>query len=87
MTTWNITYIPYEIVGTNYQGSLLQHAEVKTATISGPDYLSALTAFDPTVEMYVMDCNRVAEETVADYGFADVGGMSYDEVRFASRGE
>lgn len=86
MTTWTITYVPYEIVGTNYSGSLLQHPAVKTATISGPDYLSALTAFDPTVEMYVMDCDRI-EEAVADHGFVDVGGMTYDEVRYASRGE
>jgi hypothetical protein len=31
------------------------------------------------------DINRVLDES--DYGFIDVGGMSYDDVRFASRGD
>jgi hypothetical protein len=31
------------------------------------------------------DLNRVLDES--DYGFIDVGGMSYDDVRFASRGD
>jgi hypothetical protein len=87
MPTWNITYVPYAVLETNYTGSLLDHPEVKTATVSGIDYLYALHAFDPNTEMYVMGCERIAEETVANHGFADVGGMSYDEVRFASRGE
>lgn len=89
MTTWTITYIPVsvlELLSYEQKASLRNHPEVKTATVSGQDYLYALHAFDPNVEMYVFDCERI-EEAVSDHGFVDVGGMSYDAVRFASRGE
>jgi CTP:phosphocholine cytidylyltransferase-like protein len=32
-----------------------------------------------------MELERIEE--IAVYGFADVGGMTYDEVRFSSRGD
>jgi hypothetical protein len=33
------------------------------------------------------DMNVECDEEVSDYGFVDVGGMTYDEVRYNSRGE
>ncbi len=33
------------------------------------------------------EINVECAEEIADYGFIDVGGMNYDEVRYLSRGE
>ena len=42
--------------------------------------------FDSAYEEMYGDLFAYREE-VSDYGFMDVGGMTYDEVRFSSRGE
>jgi DNA-directed RNA polymerase specialized sigma24 family protein len=33
------------------------------------------------------EINVECDEEVSDYGFIDVGGMTYDEVRYNARGE
>ena len=38
-------------------------------------------------EGYVVTWQQEYNEPVAEYGFMDVGGMTYDEVRYLSRGD
>lgn len=59
-------------------------------------YIDGLTARQISAELecpleIVLNCleemSVECDEEVSDYGFIDVGGMTYDEVRYLSRGE
>jgi hypothetical protein len=59
-------------------------------------YIDGLTARQIAAELecpleIVLNCleemSVECDTEVADYGFIDVGGMTYDEVRYNSRGE
>jgi hypothetical protein len=60
---------------------ILQHA-IQQGSYS-QFYMNRLSAMNDA-ELN-MELERIEE--IAVYGFADVGGMTYDEVRFSSRGD
>lgn len=60
---------------------ILEHA-IQQGSYS-QNYMDRLSAMNDSE----LDLELERIENIAVYGFADVGGMTYDEVRFSARGE
>lgn len=60
---------------------ILEHA-IQQGSYS-QNYMDRLSAMNDSE----LDLELERIENIAVYGFTDVGGMTYDEVRFSSRGE
>lgn len=65
---------------------ILQHAiEQGSYSQNYMDRLSAMNDSELNIELERIE--NIAVYGIADLGFMDVGGMTYDEVRFSARGE